>query len=108
MATGAALAFAAATLFAGLTSTMAVAEEAKVHCYVVGHIFREVTHNGICGSEVSVKRTIFVASRKWSRKVGQPRPDDHDPVGHAGKEGVHHWRAFFSQSDACFRLCRLT
>jgi hypothetical protein len=32
-ASGAALAFAAATLFAGLTSTMAVAEEAKVHCY---------------------------------------------------------------------------
>ena len=47
MATGAALAFAAATLFAGLTSTMAVAEEAKVHCYGVngckGQGFKSMT-----------------------------------------------------------------
>lgn len=34
-AAGAAFALAAATLFAGLTSTVAVAEEAKVHCYGV-------------------------------------------------------------------------
>jgi uncharacterized membrane protein len=34
-ATGAALAFAVATLFAGLTSTIAVAEEAQIHCYGV-------------------------------------------------------------------------
>ncbi|MDA7086814.1 hypothetical protein PH586_10515 [Pseudomonas sp. SA3-5] len=34
-ATGAALAFAAATLFAGLTSTLVAAEEAMVHCYGV-------------------------------------------------------------------------
>ncbi|HEX5842966.1 MAG TPA: hypothetical protein VFY62_10835 [Pseudomonas sp.] len=33
--TGAAIAFAAATLFAGLSSTVVVAEEAKVHCYGV-------------------------------------------------------------------------
>ncbi|HSX86962.1 MAG TPA: hypothetical protein VLG17_03060 [Pseudomonas sp.] len=34
-AAGAAIAFAAASLFAGLTGTVAVAEEAKVHCYGV-------------------------------------------------------------------------
>ncbi len=34
-AAGAAIAFAAASLFDGLTSTVAVAEEAAVHCYGV-------------------------------------------------------------------------
>ncbi len=34
-ATGAALAFAAAALFAGLNSTLVAAEEAAVHCYGV-------------------------------------------------------------------------